>query len=130
MQELVHEDAQGLHLGERIVVPPLEIEIDFGKVVIELDQTQASIIKDGTQARAPLVRHGRGAVLLFTRSIRCGLDPGQLDPLRTILVATGIANLRQDRGGRNRPTPGTERRYWALDKSDRLSDMAVISLSN
>ena len=34
MQELVHQDTQGLHLGERILLPPLQIGIELSEMGI------------------------------------------------------------------------------------------------
>jgi hypothetical protein len=36
MQELVHEDTQGLHFGEWVIGPPLQMRIELSEVVILL----------------------------------------------------------------------------------------------
>jgi len=38
MQELVHEHAQGLHFGEGVVLPPLQMSIELSEVFILVDQ--------------------------------------------------------------------------------------------
>lgn len=42
MQELVHQDAQGLHFCKWVVLPPLQMRIEGSEVIIVLDQAQAA----------------------------------------------------------------------------------------
>lgn len=37
MQEFIHQDAQGLHLGERVIGPPLQLGIKLSEARIVLD---------------------------------------------------------------------------------------------
>ena len=45
MQELVHEDSQGLHFGEWVILPPLQMSIDLSKMLIEPDHAQAGEVE-------------------------------------------------------------------------------------
>ena len=47
MQELVHEDTQGLHFGERVILPPLQMGIQLSEVVILMNQSQAGEVEHG-----------------------------------------------------------------------------------
>ena len=102
MQELVHEDTQGLHFGEWVIGPPLQMSIELSEVVILLDQAQAGEVEHGAQTGATLMGHGGLTALLLAGSIGGGLDPGQLDPLSSSLVAIGITDFRQKDGCGNR----------------------------
>jgi len=98
MQELVHEDTQGLHFGKWVILPPLQIGIDLSEVLIEPDHAQAGEKEHRAQAGATLMRHGGLAALFLARDVGGRLDPGQLDPLSSCLVTFGIAHFRQKDG--------------------------------
>ena len=38
-QELIHQDPQGFHFGQRVFVPPLKLLVVLSERVIDLDQT-------------------------------------------------------------------------------------------
>jgi hypothetical protein len=94
MQELVHEHAEGLHFGERVILPPLQMGIQLSEVVILMNQSQAGEVEHGAQTGAALVRHGSQTALLLAGSIRSRLDPSQLDPLSGRMITIGIAHFR------------------------------------
>jgi hypothetical protein len=45
MEELVHEDTDGLHSGERVLRPPLQLGIELCEIRVKVDQTQAGEIE-------------------------------------------------------------------------------------
>jgi len=45
MQEFVHEDTQGLHFSERVILPPLQMRIDLSEMVILLEHSQAGEVE-------------------------------------------------------------------------------------
>ena len=55
MQQFVHEHTQGLHFGERVVFPPLQIGIELCKAGIVLDHAQAGEVEQRAQAGATLM---------------------------------------------------------------------------
>ena len=108
VQELVHEYAEGLHLGEGIAGPVLQMRIKFGEVEIVLDQTQAGEIGQGSQTSATLAGHGSAAALFLTGGIGGRLDSCELDPLCSSLIASGITDFCQEQGGRNFSQNGSQ----------------------
>jgi hypothetical protein len=49
VQELVHQNAQGLHLGERVFGPPLEIGVEASEVRLASDQAHTRKIQQSLQ---------------------------------------------------------------------------------
>ena len=97
-QELVHQDADSLHLGERVVVALLEAKVESGKGVIDLNEAQDGKEEGGAQARAALVGHGSLGAGLAAGSVRDGLGTGQLDELPRVGEVVGVTDLGEDGG--------------------------------
>ena len=58
MQEFVHEHTQGLHFGERINRPPLQMGVEVSEMVVLVNQSQAGVVEHGSQTWTALMRHG------------------------------------------------------------------------
>ena len=102
MQELVHEHTQGLHFGEWVIGPPLQLRIKLSEVLVLMDQSQAGVVEHSAQTRSALMRHGSFGTLLLAGIVGSGLDAGQFDPLGRRMVAVGITDFGQKEGHRNR----------------------------
>ena len=100
-QELVHEDTQGLHFGEWVIGPPLQLGIELSEVLILMDQSQTRVVEHGAQTRSALVRHGGLAALLLAGIVGSRLDPCQFNPLGGRMVTVGITDFRQKEGSGN-----------------------------
>ena len=55
MQEFIHQDTQGLHFGERVIRPPLQMSIDLSEVVVKPDHAQTGEVEHCAQTSATLM---------------------------------------------------------------------------
>ena len=58
MQEFVHEYTQGLHFGEWVIGPPLQLSIQVSEIVILMNQSQTSVVEQGAQTGTTMMGHG------------------------------------------------------------------------
>ncbi len=64
MEKLVHQNAHGLHFGQRIFLSDLEMLIEDRKALIDPEQAQAGEVESRSKAGSALVRHRSGTPLL------------------------------------------------------------------
>ena len=76
MQELVHQHAHGLHRGEGMGGPPLEMGMELAVVRIAVEHLQGGIVEQSSQVRTSLVGHGCPAALFAARSVGYRLGAG------------------------------------------------------